>query len=99
MATTATIDSHEGKASMKVWITKYALTVGITEEDAERCDTRPGMIKLTAEKHKWQPYVYGEGVDWHTTRESAVKRAEQMRQKKIASLRKHLAKLEAMRFE
>jgi hypothetical protein len=36
---------------------------------------------------------------WHLTRAEAVKQAETMRQKKIASLRKQLAKLEKMRFE
>jgi hypothetical protein len=36
--------------------------------------------------------------DWHTTPEAAIARAEEMRTKKIASLKKQIAKLEAMTF-
>ena len=40
--------------------------------------------------------AHGEGKDWHRTKESAVKRAENMRAAKIASMRKSIAKLEKM---
>lgn len=36
---------------------------------------------------------------WFDTREKAVQKAEEMRQKKIASLKKKIKKLEEMRFE
>jgi len=39
------------------------------------------------------------GNDWHRTEEAAIKRAEEMRLKKIASVKKQLGKLEKMRFE
>jgi hypothetical protein len=39
-------------------------------------------------------YYHREGKDWHRTREAAVIRAEEIRMKKIASLKKHVAKLE-----
>lgn len=82
---------------MKVWITKYALTQGIFEIEAEECGMGfPGMIQ-TKEEHP--SYYHEEGKDWHRNKESAVKRAEEMRQKKISSLRKKLEKLEKMKFE
>ena len=42
--------------------------------------------------------LYGEGVEWHRTLRSAVRRAEEMRVAKIASLRKSIARLEELRF-
>lgn len=82
---------------MKVWITKYALTQGIFEIEAEECGMGfPGMIQ-TKEEHP--SHCHEEGKDWHRSKESAVKRAEEMRQKKITSLKKKLEKLEKMKFE
>ena len=76
---------------MKVWNSKYALTKGLTAHNAEDCGG--GMVKIGP---LW--YLHGEGKEWHRTKESAVARAEQMRQQKIASLKKQIAKLENMRF-
>lgn len=81
---------------MKVWITKYALTQGIFEKEAKECD-RPGMISI--DEGYGCVYFHDEGKDWCRTRESAIKRAEEMRQKKIASLKKQIKKLEEMKFE
>lgn len=82
---------------MKVWITKYALTQGIFEIEAEECGMGfPGMIQ-TKEEHP--SHCHEEGKDWHRSKESAIKRAEEMRQKKISSLKKKLEKLEKMKFE
>jgi len=80
------------------WITKYALTQGITTAVVEDCfDTAFDMVKnnnpnnyITVSYH---------GTDWWRTRAEAVVQAEKMRQAKIASLRKSLTKFEAMRFE
>ena len=81
---------------MKVWITKYALTDGIIENDAEVCidtDATGNMIVCD------RVYFHGEGREWHRTKESAIQKAEEMRQKKIASLKKQIEKLEGMKFE
>ena len=84
---------------MKVWITKYALTDGIIEAIAYKLTwrtyivipkyigTRVGIIRLM------------NILDYSVTKELAVKKAEEMRQKKIASLKKQIKKLEEMRFE
>ena len=82
---------------MKVWITKYALTQGIIEIEAEECGKGfEGMIQT---KEKCPSYYHGEGKDWHRTKEDAIKKAEKIRQKKIESLKKQIKKLEEMRFE
>lgn len=78
---------------MKAWITKYALTSGIIEvNDAEESGD------MICYKHG-SPYVqYAHGEDWWTNFEVAKNRAEQMRQAKIASLKKQIAKLEKLEF-
>ncbi len=81
---------------MKVWITRYALSEGIFEVDAERTDIA-GMIK-------YQPITstigncYSSKPDWHETFEDALKQAERMRARKITSLRSQLEKLEKLEF-
>lgn len=77
---------------MKIFNTKYALTKGIMEQDAS--DRGNGVVMVS-------PYLYlcGEGKEWHRTRQEAIARAEAMRQSKIASLKKKLAKLENMKIE
>ena len=77
---------------MKIWNSKYALTEGLIEQDGE--EDGDSMVKVSAHQ-----YLHGEGREWHRTRESAASRAEVMRKAKIASVRKHLARLEAMRFD
>lgn len=81
---------------MRVWITKYALTTGIIEAEAEECEH--DMIR--AHENSFCPsYYHKEGRDWHRTKESAIAKAEEMRQKKISSLKKQIKKMEDMKFE
>lgn len=75
---------------MKVYITKYALTNGIIEAEAELCNDR-GMIVVGR-----TTYYHGEGKEWHRTREPAVERAQLMRDAKLEFLGKKIAKLEKM---
>ena len=79
---------------MKVYITRYALSDGILEKDAEECDRFPGMIRTDDGAH-----FHGEGKDWTRTKEAAAARAEEMKAKKIKSLKKQIEKLERMKFE
>lgn len=80
---------------MKVYITKYALSQGIFEVDGEVSELFPD----TFDARGYLGYFHGDGKEWHRTRESAIKRAEEMRKKKIASLKKQIEKLEKMKFE
>ena len=88
---------------MKVWITKYALTDGILEGEAleKHCELGFGITKSQTKyfcrsKNGEQYLDIG---DFYFTYESAINKAEEMRQKKIASLKKQIEKLEEMRFE
>lgn len=79
---------------MKVWISKYALTKGLFEVDVELSNKFPDMVR---EKNTIVFY-HGEGKEWHRTKECAVKRAEEMRIKKIESLTKQIQKIKDMEF-
>jgi hypothetical protein len=83
---------------MKVYITKYALTTGIEIANGEVCeDTSTNMISVESEAGYSNRYFHG--LDWHRTLEAALKRANQMRAAKIASLKKKIVKLENMTFD
>lgn len=79
---------------MKVYITKYALTKGILEKDATVIEDFPKMIRI--ENVRW-PEKYFK-PDWHETKEQAIKQAEEMRIKKIATLKRAIKKLETKTF-
>lgn len=78
---------------MKVWISRYALTKGIFEVEVKQSPFYSDLVSSQS------GYPYYHKPDWHETKEEAIKRAEQMRVKKIASLRKQIEKLENLDFE
>ncbi len=81
---------------MKVWITRYALSEGIFEVEAEKINMM-GMIKYPP----LTPTIgncYSHKPDWHETFDDALNQAERMRTRKIASLRAQLEKLEKLGF-
>lgn len=80
---------------MKVWITKFALTQGILELEADRSESFPNIVST---REKFKRNFHGQGNDWHLSEKDAKLRAEEMRQKKIKGLQKSLAKFEKMRF-
>ena len=83
---------------MKVYITKYALTAGIMEVDAEQSSVAPSMVSWKNQEGWGEQNAHGEGKDWHRTKESATARAESMRLKKIASLKASIKKMEKLKF-
>lgn len=80
----------------KVFITKYALTKGILEKEAEICDYGNGHIRAYV-KGDFSNYPLGKVC--FKTKEQAMERAEKMRLKKIASLKKQIEALEKMKFK
>lgn len=81
---------------MRVWISKYALSGGITEHD---CEPPEGEDRYVRPGAPFMSYVsFKLGAEAHETREEAVKAAHAARVKKIASLHKQIAKLEKMTF-
>ena len=77
---------------MRFYITQNALTLGIEEVDAVIFDK--DSIKTTDGKDKF--YC---GSDWHTTRLSAVKRAESMRWERLNKLQNEVQRLMALRYD
>jgi len=81
---------------MKYWITKYALTQNIFTIEATVCENTAGsMIQESADGGYRVCY---HKPHWHETPELALLRAEEMRGKKIASIKKSIAKIEKIKF-
>ena len=78
---------------MKMWISRYALSDGIKEVEAEQPAIGDRYAKING-----QFTIYEIGKDIHDTLEAAKEEAEKMRRRKIASLKKQLGNLEDMRF-
>lgn len=79
--------------SMKsYWLTKYALTGGIRAVLGDE----PSELGYVRPEGYWNHYRLGKNI--HETEAEAKKAAESMRLKKIASLRKQIAKLEELKF-
>lgn len=80
----------------KVFITNYALTKGIIEKEVEIHSYRNGSKYA---------YVRGEFIGYNMEKEAfsnhedAIRKAEEMKQKKIASLKKQITKLEKLSFK
>ena len=81
-----------------VWITRYALTEGVIEATAS-AEEVSGRTTFYALVPFGDISCRQEGLDWHRTKDRAIARAESMRVLKLASLRRHVEKIEAMRFE
>lgn len=74
-----------------IYVTKYAFTKGILYVLAQYSK---GLMKYTPKESHVPVYLTGRG--WHYTKESAVARAEEMRTRKIASLKKQIKRIEAI---
>jgi hypothetical protein len=77
---------------MKVWSSKYALSRGITQEEAQETSCR-GLLRIGP-----SAYLNGEGGEWHHTYEEAVAKGEEMRQEKLLVTRRRMDRLERLRF-
>jgi hypothetical protein len=79
---------------MKVWITKYALTQGILEREADPLNPEyPNMIRVK----NGISFAHYHGKDWHPTLEEARCRVRLMLAKKRASLEHQLSQLDRLR--
>ena len=79
------------------WITKYALTSGIQKVSGTvHHDTNNTLLSYPGNHRSVIHYVWHKA--WHRTPEAALARAEEMRKKKIAGLKKSIAKLEVIKF-
>ncbi len=86
---------------MKVYITKYALTQGIMEFDSDYAEKvhidKDGYLHLQIKRDDYPEFYNPKNyaLNW----EDAIEQAENMRQKKITSLKKQIKKLEKMKFK
>jgi hypothetical protein len=82
------------RTRLKAFVTKYALSGGIQEIEAEDCFAiSRNMIRDINSSLS----LYHKG-DWHRTKEDAVARAEEMRTAKIASLEKSIERIKKLKF-
>jgi hypothetical protein len=79
------------------FITKYALSDGIEEIEFDpKCVNSDGRISRI-DSDPWRHHFYNKN-DYRTTKTAAIVRANQMREAKITSLKKQIAKLDKMKF-
>ena len=91
------LDHQEG-VTMKFYITKYALTKGIIEIDAENMrniQVKEGRLYFFNRENIYYAYSLGE---WYMDKAYAVIDAESRKRKKITSLQKQIARLEQLTF-
>lgn len=79
----------------KIFVFKYALTRGIIEVDAE---IKQGTHEEYAQVEDRIGFIWL-NRDYVHTKEEALKKAEDMRFKRIESLKKQIVKLEKMKFD
>jgi len=81
---------------MTAYITKYALTEGILELEVE--ESSNGYVRWPNPSiPTWS--LYASKNQWRKTREEAVILANAMRDKKVATLKKQVARIEALTFD
>lgn len=79
---------------MQIYNTKYLFTDGITVHEAEIKND----MAIIREGRSYALYLHGKGREWHTEKEGALKRAEELRIKKLQSLDKQMKKISALTF-
>lgn len=80
------------QTKIKAYVVKYALTKGIEIVEGERCYGDADVLKV--------PYgFYYHRGEWTTDKNEAILWAKERVKKKIASLKRQIAKLEAMEFQ
>lgn len=81
---------------IKIYVTKYALTQGILEMQAELCESiSKDMVSVKGGPCGNQCFHKGQ---WFSDIEDAKKKANQMVDAKIKSLEKSLAKIKKIKF-
>lgn len=81
----------------KVYVTKYAISLGIEEIEREIYEVRDYDYDYSYIKYNFHTFLYI-GKDAFLDKSEAIKKAEEMKKRKIASLRKQIEKLEKMTF-
>lgn len=77
---------------VEVFITKYALTKGIEKVSGT---TRDGRYVSVKARNVFGSYTYGPS-EWTATKDGAIAEFCRLRDKKVKSLKRQLAKIESM---
>lgn len=88
---------NDAQEEFEAWVTKYALSSGIEAVRARIVNGDTNLISYMGTK-KNTLRQYANAKEWFRTPEEALRRAEEMREEKIASLKKSIAKLEKITF-
>ena len=80
---------------MKIWITAYCLTYGILERHADETD---GDIVTIRETNGTSWRLFGEGKNWHRNKSDAIKRANDIKIKRLMSIDKQRKRISAIEF-
>ena len=83
---------------MKAYVSKYALTGGVSEVEGAIVTGTSGTKYFKPVGQRYTHPLLTVGKDVHETREAAVEAAEFLRARKLASLRKQIAKIESISF-
>lgn len=79
------------------WITKYALTNGITKLELPVDASDDGYLSyIQRQPHRHHFY---NSKEWHRTQEKAVIRAKEMQAAKLKSIDKQRARIATLKFE
>lgn len=85
---------------MIFYITKYATTRGIIEDDTDKLmDYKVTDGTMLYVHYRDGTILFLNGGEWYTSKSMAVADAEQRRMKKIESLKKQIEKLEKIEFK
>jgi hypothetical protein len=86
---------------MKLYSTEYALTQGIQEVEVIQIfgEESPLFITVSHKMDSQQVYIDEKNRNFHQTREDAVQRAEEMRQKALKTLDTQRQKLADLVFD
>lgn len=80
------------------WVTKYALTTGVERVEAEDPINTQYVTMLVVESGRSYRMFHGDGREWHRTEKRAINQAYALKEAKIASLEKQIAKLRKKEF-
>ncbi len=83
---------------MKVYITKYALTNGILEVEAELTEFGDGASVIRVKGSKFHFALFHKPF-WFESKEEAIVAAEKQKERKINSFKKRISELEEMTFQ
>ena len=83
---------------MRAYVSKYALTGGISAVEGEIVTGTSGTKYFKQTGQRYTKPLLTVGKDVHETREAAVEAAEYLRARKLASLRRQMAKIELLDF-